>query len=262
MSAKAKTAAQRPQRLEDLLFAQGLGTRRVCAGLVEQGLVRVAGELQRDPGALFSPAGLVLNVEGRDWPVQATALVLLHKPAGYECSQKPGAWPSVMLLLPPPLRQRGVQPVGRLDQDTTGVLLLTDDGALIHRLTSPKHHVPKVYEVTTARPLDERQLQRLRDGVVLNDDPAPVRAEGAEQVGPQQLRLTLVQGKYHQVKRMVAAVGNHCEALSRSAFGALRIDGADGAPVLAPGQWRFVGDAERAALVSGPAAAAPAVASR
>jgi 16S rRNA pseudouridine516 synthase len=150
-----------------------------------------------------------------------------------------------MLLLPPALRHRGVQPVGRLDQDTTGLLLLTDDGTLIHRLTSPRHHVPKVYEVGTARPVDEAQVQRLREGVVLDDDPLPVRAEGCERTGDQALRLTLVQGKYHQVKRMVAAVGNHCETLHRSRFGDLTL--ADGP---APGQWRFVSEDERAALVA------------
>ncbi len=248
MSKPAKPA--RPQRLDELLFSQGHGTRRVCAGLIEQGLVRVAGEVVSDPGALYPPEGLVLEVDGRAWPVQATALVLLNKPAGYECSQKPGAWPSVMLLLPPPLRTRGVQPVGRLDQDTTGALLLTDDGALIHRLTSPKHHVPKVYEVHTARAVDDDQVKRLREGVVLLDDPVAVRAEGCEIIGPQHLRLTLVQGKYHQVKRMVAAVGNHCEALHRSGFGPIHMPEPPAVADPAPGQWRFVTDAERAALLA------------
>ncbi len=234
-------------RLDDLLFAEGFGTRRECAGLVAQGRVRVADQTVTDPAAEFPHEGLALEVGGQPWLCQAQALVLLHKPAGYECSQKPGAWPSVLLLLPAQLRRRGVQPVGRLDQDTTGLLLLTDDGPLIHKLTSPRHHVPKVYEVTTARPVDGAQAQRLRDGVVLDDDPKPVRAEACEATGTHALRLTLVQGKYHQVKRMVAAVGNHCAALHRSAFGALTL--ADGP---APGQWRFVTAAERAALVARP----------
>jgi 16S rRNA pseudouridine516 synthase len=234
-------------RLDDLLFSQGFGTRRECAGLIVGGQLRLAGEKLTDPALDVDPEGLAFEVSGQPWTYYATALVLLHKPAGYECSQKPKHWPSVMLLLPAPLRRRGVQPVGRLDQDTTGVLLLTDDGGLIHRLTSPKHHVPKVYEVTTARPVDEAQARRLREGVVLDDDPKPVRAEGCEITGEQALRLTLVQGKYHQVKRMVAAVGNHCEALHRSAFGALTLS--DGP---APGHWRFVTDAERAALVAKP----------
>ena len=234
-------------RLDDLLFSQGFGTRRECAGLIAAGQVRLAGEKTTDPALDVTPEGLAFEVSGHPWTYYKTALVLLHKPIGYECSQKPKHWPSVMLLLPPPLRQRGVQPVGRLDQDTTGLLLLTDDGTLIHRLTSPKHHVPKVYEVSTARPVDEAQVHRLREGVVLDDDPQPVRAEGCEITGEQTLRLTLVQGKYHQVKRMVAAVGNHCEGLHRSAFGALTLT--DGP---APGQWRFVTDAERAALMAKP----------
>ncbi|WP_395699297.1 pseudouridine synthase [Aquabacterium sp.] len=225
----------RPQRIDQILFAQGFGTRRECAGLIEIGLVRVGGEVVTDPAAGFVAQGLALEVEGRPWVCHEQALVMLHKPAGYECSQKPSAWPSVMMLLPPPLRRRGVQPVGRLDQDTTGLLLLTDDGALIHRLTSPKKQVPKVYEVQTARPVEPQQVQRLLAGVVLDDDPKPVRAEGCEMTGPQALRLTLVQGKYHQVKRMVAAVGNHVSGLHRSSFGQLLLPA-----TLAPGQWAWV----------------------
>ena len=228
-----------------VLFTQGFGVRRACEGLVLSGQVRLAGAVVDDPGALVETSSLQFDVAGQPWTFQDKALVLLHKPTGYECSQKPKHWPSVMLLLPAALRHRGVQPVGRLDQDTTGALLLTDDGTLIHRLTSPKHHVPKVYEVTTARPVDEAQAQRLRDGVVLDDDPLPVRAEGCEITGDHALRLTLVQGKYHQVKRMVAAVGNHCETLHRSSFGDLTL--ADGP---APGHWRFVSEDERAALVA------------
>jgi 16S rRNA pseudouridine516 synthase len=146
----------------------------------------------------------------------------------------------VRTLLPTPLRKRGVQPVGRLDEDTTGALLLTDDGALIHRLTSPKRHVPKVYDVTLKHRLDEHLLQRLRAGVVLDDDPRPVRAAACAAAGDRALRMTLTEGRYHQVKRMVAAAGNRVEALHRSAFGALTLGD------LAPGQWRWVDAAELA----------------
>ena len=232
-------------RLDDILFSQGFGSRRECAGLLAARLVRVAGKIETDPAVDLTTEGLQFEVEGQTWTFQATSLVLLHKPAGYECSQKPTAWPSVMLLLPAALRRRGIQPVGRLDQDTTGLLLLTDDGKLIHRLTSPKHHVPKVYEVGCDRPVDAAQIEQMLRGVVLDDDPLPVLAEGCELTGEKSLRLTLIQGKYHQVKRMVAAVGNHCTSLHRSAFGALTL--ADGP---APGQWRFVSDAERAALMA------------
>ena len=232
-------------RLDDILFSQGFGSRRECAGLLAARLVRVAGKIEADPACDLTTDGLQFEVEGQAWTFQANSLVLLHKPAGYECSQKPTAWPSVMLLLPAALRRRGIQPVGRLDQDTTGLLLLTDDGKLIHRLTSPKHHVPKVYEVGCDRPVDAAQVEQMLRGVVLDDDPLPVLAEGCELTGEKSLRLTLIQGKYHQVKRMVAAVGNHCTSLHRSAFGALTL--ADGP---APGQWRFVSDAERAALMA------------
>src|SRR5690606_15731082 len=161
----------------------------------------------------------------------------LHKPAGYECSLKPSAWPGVHNLLALPLRRRGLQPVGRLDQDTTGLLLMTDDGPLLHKLTSPKHNVPKVYEVTLKHPMPADRLQSLMDGVVLDDDPRPVRAEQAELVSELHLRLSLTQGKYHQVKRMVAAAGNRVEALHRSQIGRLALP-AD----LAPGQWRWLDD--------------------
>jgi 16S rRNA pseudouridine516 synthase len=164
--------------------------------------------------------------------------VVLHKPAHYECSMKPRHHPSVMSLLPAPLRTRGLQPVGRLDEDTTGLLLLTDDGTLIHRLTSPKKHMPKVYEVTARHPLDDRQLTALRTGVVLDDDPAPVAALDVQATGEHTLRMTLTEGRYHQVKRMVAAVGNRVDALHRSAIGAFALP-----HDLAPGQWRWLAPA-------------------
>ena len=247
-------------RITQILFSQGFGTRRDCSALVQRGDVSVAGQTALDPDQDFAEAGLHFSVQGRAWEFHAKALVLLHKPAGYECSQKPKHHPSVLALLPPPLRTRGVQPVGRLDEDTTGLLLLTDDGALIHRLTSPKHHVPKVYEVGAKHPVTDAQLASLLAGVVLDDDPLPVRAAAVERTGECTLRLTLTEGKYHQVKRMIAAAGNRVEALHRSAFGQLTLDGA-----LAPGQWRWVSTAERSALADprsaftgAPAAGAPA----
>ena len=230
-------------QLQDILFSQGFGTRRVCCGLVQQGFVQLGEERRAcsDPFEMLSPDGLVFWVQGERWTYHRSAYLLLHKPAGTECSQKPGAYPSVYTLLPGPLRTRGggaaagVQTVGRLDQDTTGLLLLSDDGKFIHRLTSPRHHVPKVYEAQVRHPLDERQIARLLDGVVLDDDPKPVRAQAAVAVAERHLRLTLTEGKYHQVKRMVAAVGNRVEALHRSAIGPIVLD-----EQLPSGQWRWL----------------------
>ena len=222
-------------KLAQILFSQGFGARRECEGLIASGLVTVDGAPCDDPFREFAPTGLHFTVRGERWPYFEKALVLLNKPAGYECSQKPKHHPSVMNLLPGPLRRREVQPVGRLDEDTTGLLLLTDDGALIHRLTSPKKHVPKVYEVGCKHAVDAKQLERLLAGVVLDDSPVPVHAAACEAIGENGLRLTLLEGKYHQVKRMVAAVGNRVETLHRSRFGALALP-AD----LAPGQWRWL----------------------
>ena len=239
-------------RLSEVLFSQGFGTRRVCAGLVDKGHVAVAGQVITDPSVEVDLSGSPVGyaVQGRDWVYHERAYIVLHKPAGYECSHRPGAWPSVYTLLPAPLRQRptsgkvqGVQAVGRLDQDTTGLLLLSDDGAFIHRMNSPRHHVPKVYEVTTRHALDERQIARLQAGVVLDDDPKPVAAADAQAVDERHLRLTLTEGKYHQVKRMVAAVGNRVEALHRSNIGGLALP-----PDLAPGEWRWLGDDDLALL--------------
>jgi 16S rRNA pseudouridine516 synthase len=237
-------------QLQDVLYSQGFGTRRVCAGLIQQGHVIVAGVRRLDAAEPFETQGLEFSVQGVTWPYQEKAYLMLHKPAGTECSQKPSTYPSVYTLLPAPLRQRpqkgpvqGVQAVGRLDQDTTGLLLLTDDGQFIHRLNSPRHHVPKVYEVGTRHPVDAQQVTRLLAGVVLDDDPRPVRAAACEAMGTHALSLTLTEGKYHQVKRMVSAVGNRVEALHRCRIGRLQLP-----PDLKPGQWRWLTDQDLAAV--------------
>jgi 16S rRNA pseudouridine516 synthase len=238
-------------QLQDILFSQGFGTRRVCLGLVQQGHVQL-GEMREaclDPTRELDELDLVFWVLGQRWVHQALAYVLLHKPAGYECSQKPSTYPSVYTLLPGPLRERGggaaagVQAVGRLDQDTTGLLLLSDDGKFIHRMTSPRHHVPKVYQAGLKHPVSEAQVQRLLAGVVLDDDPKPVKAQACRALGELGLELTLTEGKYHQVKRMVAAVGNRVETLHRSSIGNLRLD-----QDLPLGQWRWLSREEVAAL--------------
>jgi len=221
--------------LAQVLFTQGFGTRRACQGLIRLGDVAIHGSVITDPEHRCVTQGLQFTVQGQPWLYREKAHLMLHKPAGYECSMRPKSHPGVLTLLPAPLRQRGVQPVGRLDQDTTGLLLLTDDGRWQHQLISPKRHIPKVYEARTHDPVTPAQLQALLDGVVLHDDPQPVCAQAAERLDEHTLQLTLTQGKYHQVKRMVAAVGNHVTALHRTHFGSLRLPND-----LAPGQWCWV----------------------
>ncbi len=233
-------------QLQDILYTQGFGTRRVCAGLIQQGLVKVyqadTAEVITDVTTDMEATGLRYQVQGVNWEYHALAYIVFNKPAGTECSQKPSVHPSIYTLLPSPLRLRpqksaiqGVQAVGRLDQDTTGLLLLSDDGQFIHRMSSPKKHIAKVYEVTTKHPIDDKQVQKLLAGVVLDDDPKPVKAAAAVKVSEHHLQLTLTEGKYHQVKRMLAAVGNRVEGLHRSKIGNFELP-AD----LLPGQWRWL----------------------
>jgi len=236
-------------RADDILFSQGFGTRRVCAGLVERGLFVVDSRAIDDAGEDIQTDGLVFEVDGVAWEFHAKAYVMLNKPTNTECSQKPSAYPSIYTLLSAPLRQRpnkisapGVQAIGRLDADTTGLLLLSDDGAFIHRMSSPKHHVPKVYEVGAKHAVTPAQVKKLLDGVVLDDDPKPVRAAACEITGENSLSLVLTEGKYHQVKRMIAAAGNRVETLHRSRIGGLELGD------LAPGQWRWLREADLALL--------------
>lgn len=251
MSSSSSKAAK-PVAIAQILFSQGFGTRRHCAALIDHGLVTVAGEVVEDPQQAFPTEGLVFEVEGQVWPFHEKALILLNKPAGYECSRKPSHHPSVFSLLPEPLRNRDIQPVGRLDEDTTGLLLLTDDGPLQHKLTSPKYHVPKLYQAVCKAEVDEAQLRQLLAGVLLEErNPKlaeePVKAVSAERLPDGRLQMALTEGRYHQAKRMVAAVGNRVLALHRQRIGALDLP-AD----LKEGGWIWLDAAQRDLAMSEP----------
>lgn len=232
-------------QLERLLQGQGFGSRRACRALIRAGRVCIAGQYCNDPQQEVTPQGLHFAVDGQTWMWRQFATLVLNKPAGYECSRQPQHHPSVLSLLPPPLRARGVQPVGRLDEDSTGLLILSDDGQLNHRLISGKRCHPKVYAVTTCHPVDEVQRAALCQGVLLHDDPQPVAALSAEPGEAGGLLLTLGEGRYHQVKRMLAAVGNRVLALHRVSIGTFRLP--DDLP---PGAWRWLEKEEIAALES------------
>ena len=226
-------------KLYRVLQSQGFGSRKGCLARARAGAVAVNGVVCDDPEAEVDPAGLELTLDGATWPYREKAYVLMHKPAGYECSHHPSHYPSVFSLLPPPLLQRGVQCVGRLDQDTTGLLLFSDDGQFIHRMISPKKSVAKVYRATCAEPVGDAMLEALRVGVQLNDEPAPIAALACERLDETTLRLTLAEGKYHQVKRMIAATGNRVDSLHREAMGCYALPA-----TLAPGAWRWLEPAD------------------
>lgn len=221
--------------LERVLHRQGFGSRKTCRALVRAGRVAIAGSVIEDPFLAVDTEGLVLSVDGQDWPYREKATLLLHKPAGYECSRRPIHHPSVYSLLPAPLLERGVQSVGRLDEDTTGLLIFSDDGQLNHVLTSPRHKVPKTYRVTLKHGNGPALAERLLAGVQLHDEPAPIHAAACEVVEETVLHLTVTEGKYHQVKRMIAAAGDRVEALHRISVGGVGLP-----DNLAVGQWRWM----------------------
>lgn len=226
-------------KLERILQAQGFGSRRQCRQLIELGEVRIQGEVVDNPGAEINTAGLVFEVEGEAWTYREKTYLALHKPAGFECSHEPKHHRGVYSLLPHPLVERNVQSVGRLDVDTTGLLLFSDDGAFIHNLSSPKKHVPKIYRAELAEPACDKLVPRLLEGVQLIDEPQPVRALTATLLGPTTLEMSLDLGKYHVVKRMIAAAGNHVAALHRAGFGGLRL-GEGVLAGLAEGEWVYL----------------------
>ena len=232
--------------LERLLRTQGFGSRSECRALISSGRVFIDGECCDDPYADFEPEGFAFVVDGVSWRYREHAYIALNKPANVECSHKPRFHPSVYTLLPRPLVTRGVQAVGRLDEDTTGLLLMSDDGQFIHKCTSPKKNVPKVYAVTTKHAIDDAQIDALLNGVLLNDEPAAIAAAACERISEHLLHLTVTEGKYHQVKRMVAAAGNRVEALHRVSIGNFTL------PVTRkPGEWLWLTAEDLEGLATG-----------
>ncbi len=226
--------------LDRILQSQGVGTRKWCRQLVADGEVSIAGTVITDYKASFDTEGLRFTLFGDEWVYREHLYIALNKPANIECSRKPSHHPGVMTLLPEEFGWRDVQAIGRLDHDTTGLLLLTDDGAFNHAMSSPKRHVPKRYLATTADPVMPALINALMSGVQLQDEPAPLHANECVQVSTNQLEIVLEQGKYHQVKRMLAAAGNHCAALQRVSIGGLTLE----ALALAEGEWCYLSEAQ------------------
>ncbi len=229
-------------RLVRLLANLGYGSQKEVRALLRAGRVTDAAGMELGEDAKVTHADVRFDGAPLDPP--AGLVVMLNKPAGYTCSKAdPGR--IVYELLPPRFMRRNpvLAPVGRLDRDTTGLLLLTDDGPLLHRITSPKSHVPKTYEVTLARPLKGDETELFASGtLVLRSETTPLAPAELEVLEPTRARLTIHEGRYHQVKRMFAATGNHVEALHRAGIGPL--DLCD----LPEGQWRKLGADEIAGL--------------
>lgn len=233
--------------LDRILQSQGFGTRKWCRQLIAEGEVAIAGTVHTDYRTSFDTTGLVFHLFDEDWEYREHLFIALHKPANIECSRKPSHHPGVLSILPEQFSWRDVQPVGRLDHDTTGLLLMSDHGPFIHAQSSPKSHIPKVYVATTAEPVTPALVTQLLEGVKLHDEPAALAALRCEAIDDHRIEIVLEQGKYHQVKRMLAAAGNHCASLKRVAIGQLTLERLG----LEEGEWCFLDGEELALLNSG-----------
>lgn len=223
------------RRLDQLLSSLGHGSRREATSIVKEGRVRVGGNVVRKADIRVDPHEVTLD----DEPLEAPdgLFVMLHKPAGLVCTRSAGEGPTVYELLPPRwlARNPAVTSIGRLDKDTSGLLLITDIGPLVHRLTSPKSDMEKVYVAGLDRELDAGLVEVFARGdLMLRGEDKPCLPARLEILAPRTARLTLSEGRYHQVRRMFASQGWHVEKLHRERFGPYALD------ELAEGEWRHL----------------------
>lgn len=235
-------------RIDRLLANLGYGSRREVQALVAQGDVILDGQvvIHADQKIKVAPdLPERMTISGRRVDPPPGLVLMLHKPLGVTCSHKDQG-PLVYSLLPSRwrLREPGLSTVGRLDKETSGLLLLTDDGALLHRIISPRANVKKRYRATLARALEGHEAERFAaGGLVLEGDDTPLAPAWLEPLGPREAFLTVTEGRYHQVRRMFAAVGNHVEALHRDRVGGLELP-----EDLAPGRYRMLTSPEIARI--------------
>ncbi len=230
------------ERLDKIISATGKKSRREVREMVRQGRVLVDGRPAPAADIKIDPQTAVILLDGEPLGYEKFTYVMLHKPAGVLTATEDRRQETVLDLLPPELRRRGLSPVGRLDKDTEGLLLLTNDGQLTHRLLSPKSHVDKVYYARVDGALEPGDIAAFAAGMTLGDGLECLPA-GLEILSPTEALVTLREGKFHQVKRMLAARGKPVLYLKRLSMGRLRLD-----PALAPGAWRMLTEEERSAL--------------
>lgn len=235
-------------RLDRLLANLGYGSRREVTDLVARRQVVLDGAVVKDAGARIAVSADLperMTVAGQPLDPPAPLTLLMHKPLGVVCSHRE-AGRSVYELLPARWRARipALSTIGRLDKETSGLLLITDDGPFLHRVISPKNHVAKRYVATLDRPLEGGEAEAFAAGtLMLEGEKDPLAPAVLEPVGPKQARLTITEGRYHQVRRMFAAVGNHVTDLHRDRIGGLALP-----PDLEPGAWRILRPDEQAAI--------------
>jgi 16S rRNA pseudouridine516 synthase len=232
-------------RIDKLLSELGLCTRREAAKIAKSGGVLVDGAPVKDVSAHIDPEVQRITFLGREVEYSQYVYVMLNKPEGYVSATDDRSLPYVTELLPEELQKRELFPVGRLDKDTTGLMILTNNGKLAHSLLSPKHHVEKEYVFTAAEPLKMGAEEAFREGVLLADGYECKSAGLVLSPDRKSGRVTLTEGKYHQIKRMIAAQGNRVTSLERIRFSEILLDTA-----LSRGEWRFLTNDEIKILLS------------
>lgn len=220
-------------RLDGFLSHCTALSRKEARQVIRSGRVNLDGHKARKASTLVSE-GTTVTLDGQPVTPPGQLYLMLNKPAGLISATTDAAQPVVTDLFPDDLAAR-IHPVGRLDLDTTGLLLLTSDGQWSHRITSPRHQCPKTYRVTLAEPLSEEGQRQLESGLRLRNDDQVTLPATVERLSERTIDLTITEGRYHQVKRMVAAVGNHVEALHRHRIGSLTLDDS-----LGPGEFRHL----------------------
>ncbi|CAM4317444.1 pseudouridine synthase [Acinetobacter pragensis] len=225
--------------LEKMLQSQGFGSRKYCQQLIKNGAVQIHGEIIDNLKYKADLHALEFSVYGKSYTYREKVYIALNKPKGYECSHQATHHFSVFELFDDALMNRGLQCVGRLDQDTTGLLLLTDDGQFLQALTHPKKHVAKVYQMHTADPVTAEQVAQLEQGVALRNETGIFAATDVQCLEERRLQMTVHQGVYHQVKRMLAAVGNKVDQLHRAQIGQLNLAHLKNLP---EGEWCYLND--------------------
>lgn len=228
--------------LERLLASMGYGSRKESRALVRMGLVELDGNVLEDPFMEFAERPESITVNGEEVPTVDKLYVMMYKPLDVECSHNARDHQSVFSLLPDRFTAMGIQTVGRLDADSEGLLLLSNQGDFIHKVESPKKGLLKRYRVTLAREFTEAQKQELLKGVMLKGERREVLAREIEVEGDSVI-VAIGEGLYHQVRRMFAAVGNHVETLERISIGPVQLDAS-----LGRGGWRFLTDEEVSSL--------------